>query len=101
MNAELKAKWVAALRSGEYQQIKGKLHDGKGYCCMGVLHRLVTGRAPKSYWGLEAYDGSLDLDFDECERPESTRVDGDTTLMHMNDQGKSFAEIADYVEAHL
>jgi hypothetical protein len=37
MNPEIKAKWVAALRSGQYMQIKGKLTDGKGFCCLGVL----------------------------------------------------------------
>jgi hypothetical protein len=27
---------VKALRSGEYAQIKGCLHDDRGYCCLGV-----------------------------------------------------------------
>ena len=37
MNPEAKQAWVAALRSGEYQQGFGKLRDTKGYCCLGVL----------------------------------------------------------------
>lgn len=41
MNKELKQKWVAALRSGEYKQGKGKLlyHENgeTSYCCLGVL----------------------------------------------------------------
>lgn len=47
MNAEVKAKWVAALRSGEYHQGTGYLgskidqdENGEpviGYCCLGVL----------------------------------------------------------------
>lgn len=37
MNPEVKAKWTAALRSGDYQQGRGGLlKDGK-YCCLGVL----------------------------------------------------------------
>jgi hypothetical protein len=28
--------WIAALRSGEYQQTTGGLQDYKGYCCLGV-----------------------------------------------------------------
>lgn len=28
--------WVAALRSGEYTQASGRLHDSRGYCCLGV-----------------------------------------------------------------
>lgn len=29
--------WVAALRSGKYQQTSNTLHDDVGYCCLGVL----------------------------------------------------------------
>lgn len=37
MTPELKQKWIDALESGNYQQCRGRLHDGKGYCCLGVL----------------------------------------------------------------
>ena len=33
---EHRAELVAALRSGEYQQITGRLTDETGYCCLGV-----------------------------------------------------------------
>lgn len=35
-NKENIRKWVEALRSGKYQQMKGKLSDGKCFCCLGV-----------------------------------------------------------------
>lgn len=48
MKAELKAKWVAALRSGDYRQVNGSLKEeleagtGEfGYCCLGVLCELM------------------------------------------------------------
>jgi hypothetical protein len=42
MNPEVKAKWLEALRSGEYEQGTGYLcKDGK-YCCLGVLTDLYT-----------------------------------------------------------
>lgn len=45
MNPEAKALWVAALRSGKYQQGFGRLEkvvDGKTYhCCLGVLCRVA------------------------------------------------------------
>jgi hypothetical protein len=43
MNSELKAKWVEALRSGEYKQAEGKLHDTKNdaFCCLGVLCKVM------------------------------------------------------------
>ena len=43
MNPEIKAKWVAALRSGQYQQGKGYLKRWDAdaltpsHCCLGVL----------------------------------------------------------------
>lgn len=39
MNPEIKAKWVAALRSGQFKQGKHVLHntDDNSFCCLGVL----------------------------------------------------------------
>lgn len=42
MKRELRDKWVAALRSGEYKQGRGALQDTTGgYCCLGVLCRVM------------------------------------------------------------
>jgi hypothetical protein len=37
MNQEIKTKWLAALRSGDYQQGTGRLRVDDKYCCLGVL----------------------------------------------------------------
>lgn len=37
MDQEIKARWVAALRSGRYPQTWGALRTSEGYCCLGVL----------------------------------------------------------------
>ncbi len=44
MNPEIKERWITALRSGNYGQVKGQLGveiadqpDHSGYCCLGVL----------------------------------------------------------------
>lgn len=37
MNPEIKDRWLQKLRSGQYDQIKGELWDGEGFCCLGVL----------------------------------------------------------------
>lgn len=37
MREELKQKWVAALRSGDYKQTTGVLKRPSGFCCLGVL----------------------------------------------------------------
>lgn len=37
MNQEVKAKWLAALRSGQYKQGPGYLRRNDQFCCLGVL----------------------------------------------------------------
>lgn len=44
MDAELKGKWVKALRSGKYKQGKGVLCDRGKHCCLGVLCRVAGGK---------------------------------------------------------
>lgn len=41
LDAALKAKWIEALRSGDYEQARGTLYDGEGYCCLGVLCKVA------------------------------------------------------------
>lgn len=37
IDPKIKEQWVADLRSGNYKQTAGRLHDERGYCCLGVL----------------------------------------------------------------
>ncbi len=37
MRPEIRARWVTALRSGDYPQTRTRLHDDDGFCCLGVL----------------------------------------------------------------
>lgn len=34
---EIKEKWLNALKSGEYKQVRGQLRTNFGHCCLGVL----------------------------------------------------------------
>lgn len=48
MNADVKAKWIKALRSGKYEQGRGGLSpDKRKYCCLGVLCDLYRKEHPK------------------------------------------------------
>lgn len=43
MNQDIKERWVAALRSGEYEQGYGLLRNSQEYyCCLGVLSELAV-----------------------------------------------------------
>lgn len=43
MNPEVKAKWLPALRSGDYRQTTSILNNGRGeFCCLGVLCEIAV-----------------------------------------------------------
>lgn len=104
MDAELKAKWVKALRSGEYQQITRHLKTGDGHCCLGVLCE-VAGLT------IDGRDGVLDENGVPADYQPIERLFGDFDygeLTSRNDGNKiakierhTFAQIADYIEREL
>ena len=66
MNPRIKAEWLDALRSGEYKQANGALHEidpatgAASFCCLGVLcdlHRKET------KWGEWIKDGREESQF--------------------------------------
>lgn len=131
MEPELKSRWIDALRGGHYVQAEGVLFDGMDpeekpkMCCLGVLEHLCgnefhifTGtennledgqdlqhmpddlrdarKSPqdilKQEWKDKRWDGSAEPDFEGHL---------EAYLAHMNDYGKNFEEIADYIEENL
>lgn len=99
MKKELKDKWIKALRSGSYSQSHGILRNKIGFCCLGVLcdvdspdwereymhnYRHISGRK----FSLNGGDfGLSDEAIREC--------------VEMNDTGKRFEEIANYIEDNI
>lgn len=97
-------KWVAALRSGRYRQTTGLLTRDGAYCCLGVACAI-------------AEDAGLDLPnwHDDGALPWEVRqwlgmksqwgnflIDGQllgTELTVLNDNGSTFAEIAEIIES--
>lgn len=80
MNKKLKRRWVAALRSGEYKQITGRVCNEHGYCAYGILTHVVLSNAVSA------------------RIPEKAI----STIVSMNDcGGRSFAQIADWIEVNL
>jgi hypothetical protein len=101
MDAKLKAKWVKALRSGEYKQARKKLRDGENYCCLGVLCQIAG--LPIDEDG-DSVVGASKVSAVSQYQPIYDAV-GDTwtarKLAEMNDDGTPFHGIADYIEEHL
>lgn len=118
MDKELKAKWVAALRSGEYQQAQGVLCNGSAFCCLGVLSKVAAFPEYNGQHFLVPEEdeegnctGDAELSDDE-ELPDfileriGMRSQDQEHLALMNDgdgntRSHTFNEIADYIEANL
>jgi len=114
MKAELKAKWLTALRSGLYRKscntLKRHYKTQVGYCCLGVLCDVITPEFPdaqelveKEYYtspGSTPKSKNAMLD-----HPTMRYVGLDQTqqrkLSTMNDNGASFSTIADYIERRI
>jgi hypothetical protein len=114
MNPEIRAQWCAALRSGEYPQGRGGLHtvdedDREGYCCLGVLCDLAVAAgviSPPHRGPLWTFDGSPDYlpkrveewaGLQSC-NPAVSHDGHLDRLANLNDDGVSFAEIADLID---
>ncbi len=101
---QLKARkdWVAALRSGRYAQIQRKLHNEEGFCCLGVGCDLVNPNGWNEHPGMFHF-GRYGCDMpDEVLEVYGISPEQHGRLMTMNDrEGKTFPEIADYIESTL
>jgi hypothetical protein len=102
-----RAKWVKALRSGEYRQTKSVLTNGNGFCCLGVACEIsgLGHWAGDGEWEYRTKGSSPDTAF----LPNAVRdwlglatTGGDfgaTSLTHLNDTGKRFPAIARIIES--
>lgn len=57
MNEDIKTRWIAALRSGEYRQTGNVLNNGEAFCCLGVLSDLAVKD------GLKEWDTEKDYEY--------------------------------------
>jgi hypothetical protein len=110
MNKEIKAKWVAALRSGEYQQGIMKLRDRRDhFCCLGVLcniHAQAHPTVASTEWDPDRYLGQNECLPVSVAKWARVNESHQNRLAMMNDGERgyhrhTFKEIADYIEAKL
>jgi len=115
MNADIKAQWIAALRSGEYAQGQYRLRQGDRFCCLGVLCELAVRDGVTV--GVPGPGDTYDYDGQEVHLPASIQhwagirenpmvtVDrpwvSRRSLAELNDDGMPFEEIADLIEGQL
>ena len=107
-------KWVAALRSGNYLQTKGKLRGKRGFCCLGVACDVYSKETGEGEWSMGAhtrtsYSFGVDGIYIKDHLPQevvewfglSTKDGGwrHSSLSMRNDTGSSFNKIADIIES--
>lgn len=127
MDPDIKARWVKALKSGEYEQGQGSLNEKDKYCCLGVLCDLYVKENPDHPWadgeyapekGLVQVEGRKYLFGQGSFLPPLVEQwaglshgndvifwDGDAEshdgLVDMNDNGSDFNQIAEVIEKWL
>lgn len=105
LDADLKTRWIAALRSGEYQQGQGVLRQEDRFCCMGVLE-LIIGVKSTDRCFLAGHVAEI------AGLPYYTDAKVQGQLAQMNDGfagigshapvvRHTFSQIADWIEANL
>ena len=105
MKENIKNLWVDALRSGEYNQTTHQLEDKEGYCCLGVLCKVGEKEGipvdTDSSGELEGVDLTEQVDILEWSGTSQFDQSGaQNILIGMNDDGKTFEEIADHIDNH-
>lgn len=117
MNEEIKAEWLAALRGGQYKQVTKVLHDGAGFCCLGVLCDLHQ-KESKQTWHddvsdddqpCQGYLGEVAILPEEVRKwaglnsavPYVKTDEGLTSVAVLNDKGMPFSEIAKFIQEQL
>lgn len=120
MNPEIKAKWVAALRSQKYPQTHGALNRTvsvgsmlPGYCCLGVLcevgveagvveRRQTPGRDVEYRHIAEGTFWVGTMPANETNRWAQLDQAAESDLTEMNDDGgRDFDFIANFIEERL
>ena len=121
MNTEIKTKWIAALRSGNYKQGFKRLHYkgewGDVYCCLGVLcelaiesnvpirrepipqNTLVNNGNTQGYGPISVSEyRNYNLLPDTVHEWSGLSYDESFQLSYHNDEGLPFTGIADIIE---
>lgn len=89
MNKSIKKKWLKNLKSGKFKQAYSELKSGKNsFCCLGVLcETMKVGYKPSSNFPCAATLKAAGLKKEQAE-----------LLANLNDSGRSFNYIANFIE---
>ncbi len=104
---QIKTEWIKALRSGEFKQAKKFMRlsnydtdtPQKSYCCLGVLTEIACRITGRDWWVISpAKTLSRELTALMGLRTDVGSKERGDSLATLNDEGSTFAEIADLLE---
>jgi hypothetical protein len=105
---DVKARWIAALKSGQFLQSVGQLKYKDGYCCLGVLCEVYreehaeTQFSPTGMFFGDATDDTRGMYLPGFILDWSgITATNERDLVTMNDTGSSFLFIARWIEDRL
>lgn len=102
MNEKIKQQWIAALRSGKYEQGQSKLKSGNKFCCLGVLCDISPYRSEIEGLVLLSQNvqdwAELDSSCGFMKELVSFNNSRCSKLSDLNDKGMPFSEIADVIQ---
>ncbi len=107
MKAKWKKLWIRALLGGKYKQGEHTLRDGdNNTCCLGVLCDLIDPKgwsspSPTLGSGVHLHRGEEGIPVNSIMAEAGISSFHARHLAEMNDGGKSFRQIADFVEHFL
>jgi hypothetical protein len=103
MNADYKSQWIAALRSGKYKQGKHHLRPSSNtFCSLGVLCDLVDpSKWEKRRGRFFTYGNELDTLYDMFEKIDFSYPNLNELFLMNDKKGKSFKQIANWIDKHL
>jgi len=97
MKLRWKRLWVKALRSGKFRQGHHQLRQGNAFCCLGVLCKVVK---PHVEWNdMDEFQGEELMPPAHLLKDIGLSLRSAKSLAKMNDDGKTFEQIAKRIEA--
>ena len=105
MKKDVALQWIAALRSGKYEQGTGYLESSDGqFCCLGVLCAIAPNANNRErIRGLTLEDQHSVFKWAGLKDPQGqVYVDDNPRLLtDLNDSGTDFKTIADIIEKNI
>lgn len=106
---DFKKKWIKALRSGEFEQGGGMLHNtyNNTYCCIGVACRVIHPRKDFKGAGLLSMYDTKSFKIPTILKGDNITLSDEYNLVidklvEMNDEKKrSFNQIANWIDKNL